>query len=212
MNATLQCLAHAYPDLHVLASRAEPSQEAVGLGEADLAVWKQDCTVALAYHDLCSEITRPHGRDAIVPRGVGPADTTTFRNLVTDRVEVVVPSRDIQLQEDAHQFLVMPFERPVNADERHLNAIFTDCNAILPCFNASLPCLGQVMLWGSIDNAMSKDGGNRTVTRAVNPNPTALQRAQLTTNPTGRQLMAQEVREALNKSEDGARKKLHQVC
>jgi len=139
MNATIQCCAHSYPDIHNIAGTASP-RPVPNLSRTDMNIWRQDAEVATAYHDLCSAIT-------VGTSGGEVADTTEFRKIVAPRVEIVVPPHEYQVQEDAHQFLVQ--------------------------------------LWGSIDNAMSKDGG--------------------------RGFMGQNARKELEANETSARKQLHRA-
>jgi len=136
MNAVLQCVAHSYPDIHDITSHAAPHPPSK-MASKDVDTWKEECEVALAYNDVCTAITTSGNNEV--------TDTDSFRDRVCPRVDVVAPSRERQVQEDAHQFLVM--------------------------------------LWGSIDNAMSKDGG--------------------------RTFPDQAERKEIEKNEDNARRQLH---
>jgi len=108
MNATLQCCAHSYPDLHSISGRAVVSKKS-GLPRQDINVWGQDVEAAVAYSELCTAITSSNGK---------VIDTANFRKTISPRVDIVVPPQEYQVQEDAHQFLVFLWSAIDNALSR----------------------------------------------------------------------------------------------
>lgn len=84
------------------------------LSQRDYEVWQEDCAIATAYNTLCRSITDGGGGNGGSPISRDAIDTASFRNTVQSRIEVVVPSTELQVQEDAHQFLVMLWVRSPN--------------------------------------------------------------------------------------------------